>query len=149
MGTRQKPDPDVRLSQAVIDEFCARIAAGESMRSICKLKSMPSWKSVCRWLHAGQTEDGSELARAFRQRYARAREEQADLLAEEALDAARGANARNANAKRLLVDTIKWRAGKLKPKAYGDKVEVGVSQGDGGPVQSHMTVTFVRPKADA
>lgn len=77
---------------------------------------------------------------SFQQQYARAREEQADTLADEIVsisDEREGraivageevavvfdstAVARN----RLRVDARKWVASKLKPKKYGDKLALG------------------------
>lgn len=71
-------------------------------------------------------------------RYARAREAQADLLVEETLqisdDSSRdtfvtdkGIEAEDrewTNRSKLRVDTRKWLAAKLRPKKYGDKIEV-------------------------
>ncbi len=80
----------------------------------------------------------------FLEQYHRAREEQADALAEEMVDVVRsdpvctemgnvdtGLVAHN----RLLIDTLKWRAARLKPKVYGDKVQNEHSGPDGGPIQ--------------
>jgi hypothetical protein len=61
---------------------------------------------------------------------------QADTLAEEMLDVARSAlrakSSEEAQGYRLLVDTLKWRASKMKPRSYGDKLtleaEVNVRQ---------------------
>ena len=66
----------------------------------------------------------------------RAREDQADALAEEMLDVARSALrakfSEEAQGYRLLVDTLKWHTSKIKPRSYGDKLlmeaEVGVRQ---------------------
>lgn len=64
----------------------------------------------------------------------RAREDQADSLADEILDEARGATERNANSKRVLIDALKWRAAKLRPKTYGNKVDHEHGGRDGGPI---------------
>lgn len=109
------------------DAICERLALGESLRSICRDEAMPAMSTVFRWL---------TLESGFSDQYARAREEQAEALADEivsiadesevsvkhegedvriALDAT--AVARN----RLRVDSRKWVASKLKPKKYGDR----------------------------
>ena len=80
---------------------------------------MPSRTTVVRWL--------SEKPE-FRNQYAQAREDQADALFDEALDIARSATNQDAHAKRLLVDTIKWAAAKLRPKVYG-RAEADVDDG--------------------
>ena len=62
----------------------------------------------------------------FDKRYQDARCDQADMHVEEMLDIARQAvNAKSAEeiqGYRLLVDTLKWRASKMKPRSYGDKL---------------------------
>jgi hypothetical protein len=74
--------------------------------------------------------------------YARAKEQQADLLAEEIIEIADDSskdlqgyddynnpieNKEFVNRSKLRVDARKWVASKLKPKKYGDKLEL-----DGG-----------------
>jgi len=109
--------------------ICVRLADGESLKAICAAEGMPHRATVFRWLAAHER---------FRDMYARAREEQADTLADElvaiadevsvtvkhegeevklALDATGVAHSR------LRVDTRKWVAAKLKPRKYGDKVQ--------------------------
>jgi len=93
---------------------------------------LPEARTVHRWL---VTDD------AFRQQYARAREIQADTLFDECLDIAddstgdrkvvgRDGEEREvmdsefAQRSRIRIDTRKWMAGKLRPKVYGDKIDV-------------------------
>lgn len=63
----------------------------------------------------------------FGAQYARAREVQADVDVERAMEvadrAARG-EYEDVQAARLLVDTLKWRAAKFRPRRYGDKAEL-------------------------
>lgn len=65
--------------------------------------------------------------------YARAREVQADKLFDECLTIADQYDATaekleggtdHINRARLRIDTRKWMAGKLRPKVYGDKLEL-------------------------
>lgn len=122
-------------STGLANEICARIAEGESLRSICRCEGMPDPVTVRRWLAAHEE---------FRIQYARAREEQADSLAEEMLDAARKEAIDQVGVadKRVLIDTLKWRAGKLKPKVYGDKVVNEHTGADGKPIAHTITVKF-------
>lgn len=85
----------------------------------------------------------------FSEQYARAREAQADKLAEEALQIADDGRSDtcvdgDGNVKtdteviqrsKLRVDTRKWLASKMAPKKYGDKVAIGGAD-DLGPVQA-------------
>jgi hypothetical protein len=98
-------------------KICAWIAAGKSLVSYCKQPGSPGLATVYEWrvLHP-------ELA----EMYARAREDQADALADELLDIADNSELDH-NDRRIKIDTRKWIASKLKPRAYGDKVHNEVS----------------------
>jgi hypothetical protein len=122
--------------------------AGESLLAICQDEGMPSTNTVYRWL---VEKDKPE----FRDKYARAREIQADTLAAEILQIADDGkndtytdaegNVRvdydNINRSRLRVDARKWYASKLAPKKYGDRIQQEVSGPDGNAVQ----VQFIIP----
>lgn len=69
------PRPTI-FSEALADEICERLIDGESLRKICKRAGMPATSTVCRWL--------AERA-PFQEQYTRARELQADTLADEVL----------------------------------------------------------------
>jgi hypothetical protein len=95
------------------DAVIEAIIEGRSLRSYCAEEGNPSRWSVLRWLE----EDAD-----FATRYARAREMQADLMDDKILEAADSTTELNAAAQRVKIDAYKWRASKLKPKRYGDKV---------------------------
>lgn len=116
-------------TQEMGDRICDRLAEGESLRAICRDDAMPAMSTVFKWL--AQNAD-------FAEQYARAREEQADALADEIVAIADETEVRaqgegedvvitldpTAIARnRLRVDARKWVAAKLKPKKYGDKLE--------------------------
>lgn len=94
--------------------ICARIAEGKSLRKICEADDMPAMSTVFLWL--SQNSDFSE-------QYARAREAQADSMADEMLDIADDKSL-DPNDRRVRLDARKWLAGKLRPKKYGDKLEL-------------------------
>ena len=112
------------FSQDLFDRICERIADGDSIRAICLETDMPSKASVMRWLAADS---------ALSDQYARAREMQADHEFDEIKAIADLASAEDVQVARLRVDARKWRAGTLRPKVYGDKVELGGP--GGGPLQ--------------
>jgi hypothetical protein len=112
------------FSQEIADHICERLADGQSLRAICRDNLFPDKATVFRWIAAKKD---------FRDQYARARETQADALADEILDIAD--KAEDAAKARLQVDARKWLAGKLRPKVYGDKVSTEVTGADGGPLQ--------------
>ena len=97
--------------------ICARIAGGESLRTICKDKDLPTPQGVRKWLNA---DEGGKLVA----QYARAREEQADHYADEIITIADNENLTPED-RRIMVDARKWVASKLKPKRYGDKLALG------------------------
>jgi hypothetical protein len=118
-------------SLETVNELCARIVEGESLRSICRDEAMPGLSTIFKWL--GEHPE-------FVEQYTRAKEEQAETLADEIVAIAdeqdyekieidgvplavkfdSTAVARN----RLRMDARKWVASKLKPKKYGDKLEL-------------------------
>lgn len=117
------------FSQEIFDKICQEIStSAKSLKKILSEEGMPNTGSLFRWIRLNEETE---------KQYARAREAQADLLAEEILEISDdGANdtytkdgqemtnhdviARS----RLRVDSRKWLASKLKPKKYGDKTAV-------------------------
>ena len=101
------------FSEALAAEICRRLADGELLGDICRPTRMPSRDTVRRW----QGENSP-----FRDRYAVARDQQADALTEEAIQIARNADADTVAVCRLQIDTIKWLIAKIAPRRYGEKV---------------------------
>lgn len=117
-------------SPEIAELICERIAGGEGLVKICKGDDMPARSTVMRWLFKNKE---------FSDRYALAREAQADFFFEEILEISDGAegdalldadgnptgkvNHENINRSRLRVDTRKWVIARLAPKKYGDRVE--------------------------
>lgn len=113
-------------SEALGTEICERIAAGESLRGVCEDPRMPARLTVIRWLIAGEPED-------FCNRYAHARQVQAELFADDMVAVAAGAersvvtdhngvtrvDAGAVQARKLLVEQMRWNAERLLPKKYG------------------------------
>lgn len=119
---------------ALAERVCREIAQGKSLVAICKLKWAPSYTTVCKWRR--------EIPE-FAQMYARAREDQADYMADEIIKIADSANAINANAMRLRVDARKFIAAKLKPRVYGERAVVEHTGEDGGPIRSTVDLSGV------
>jgi hypothetical protein len=101
-------------SQELADRICERLASGESLRAICADDGMPDGKTVRNWLS-----DKPD----FVLQYARAREDQAEAHADRIIEIADDETI-DANHKRIMVDARKWVASKLKPKRYGDKLDL-------------------------
>lgn len=102
--------------QKKADKICELIAQGMSLRSICAESGMPTERTVHRWLI-----DKEE----FCQQYARAREDQADFYTDQIIEIADTVepDAASVAKAKLQIDARKWKASKLAPKKYGDKVE--------------------------
>lgn len=99
------------------------------MTKILKKKGMPCYETVCRWLRKGENEEFSEM-------YARAREDQADNMADQIVEISDNEE-EDPQRSRLKIDARKWVASKLKPKRYGDKIQ---HSGDAdNPVQVVIT----------
>jgi len=81
---------------------------------------MPNFRTVQRWI----VSDGS-----FAVKYARARTAQADTLFDrmEAVEEAVSAGTMDSHAARVVLDSMRWRASKLAPKVYGDRLDVSVT----------------------
>lgn len=138
-------------TQEVADAICERIAEGESLRAICRDEDMPVKSTVFKWL---------TQQKVFADQYTRAREAQADALFDEILeiaddgtqDYAEGRNGETVinneaiGRSRLRVDTRKWMAGKLRPKVYGDKLDLNHA---GGVEITRVTRQVVDPKQAA
>jgi len=117
-------------------EICDRIADGESLVKICSDAKMPKKTAVYEWLLRHKE---------FADIYARAREDQADTLADEihaiADELPQQVVDEKGNATRYdsayvqwqknRVDARKWVAAKLKPKKYSDRIaHVGDNESD-------------------
>jgi hypothetical protein len=124
-----------KYSQELADRICAKLMEGMSLRAICKEDDMPSIGTVCVWLASGD-----ESFSGFQEQYARARQVQAELLADEIIDIADDSsrdteetdmgnvtNYENIQRSKLRIDTRKWIASKLLPKKYGDKLDLNHS----------------------
>lgn len=112
--------------------ICEELATGQSLRKICARDGMPDKATVFRWL--SQNPD-------FRDQYAHAREMQAETHADEIVDIAD--EAEDANLARLRIDARKWKASKLAPKKYGERVTQEHTGPEGAPLT--LNVSFVRP----
>lgn len=133
-------------------EICDRLVDGESLRKICLSDHMPAASTVFKWL--AENAD-------FAEQYARARDAQADALADEILDIAddgsndwmaehdeKNGSDYNGDAvarSKLRVDARKWIAAKLKPKKYGDRQLVGSDPDN--PLPAGVLVSFVKTDA--
>ncbi|HMY35630.1 MAG TPA: hypothetical protein PK511_09615 [Chitinophagales bacterium] len=122
-----------KYSEDVIELLCDKIAnSTDGLKKICDSDDrLPGFRTVFTWLANPDYKD-------FQHKYARAREAQAELLADEIIDISDSSdrdyiqgqdgtltvNHEYINRSRLRVDARKWKASKLYPKKYGERVEV-------------------------
>ena len=97
----------------VADTICQEIMTGKSLRTICAQEDMPGASTVYSWLREHPE---------FQEAYARAREIQADVLADEIVEIAD--TEPDAQVARNRIDARKWLASKLRPKKYGDHLKL-------------------------
>lgn len=116
------------FTQELADLICEEIALGASMRTVCKAEDRPAISTVFRWIRENET---------FQKQYARACEERTEAMAEYMLDisddgrndwmSSRGGYIVNREAterSKLRIETRKWLMAKMKPKKYGEKIDV-------------------------
>lgn len=157
--------------EKVMDVVCNAIAS--SSKSITTILAagheghpLPDYATFARWL--GEKDESG--ANPLRDQYARAKEAQAEVMAEElaemhnkawvpVMDPETGqpmffdgkplmtVNKESAAVVRLEAENKKWLMGKLKPKKFGDKVTQEHTGPNGSAIQVHSTVTFVNPPA--
>ena len=111
---KRKTGRPTKYSKALAARLCAQLAQGKSVRTVCKMASMPSCSTVFLWLANNK---------AFSEQYEKAVESRADAMIEDMLEFADDTT-ENPQRSRLQIDTRKWIASKLKARKYGDKLEV-------------------------
>lgn len=114
---------------AVVDLLCERIASGLGISAVCDMPDMPAKTTV----YARMASDD-----AFRTRIARAREAQQDSEADLCVDMADQATPEDWQVVKLRIWARQWRASKLAPKKYGEKLELE----HGGQIALTPTINF-------
>lgn len=115
-------------SKEIADKICESLALGQSMRTVCADEKLPCMATVFKWLREKPD---------FLEQYTRAKEESADAMSEDVLDIADDGtndfmetkkglkvNKEAVMRSRLRVETRKWLMAKMKPKKYGDKIDM-------------------------
>lgn len=131
-------------TKAVAKRICDRLAAGESLRAICKDPGMPPERTVRWWV--------IDNRHGFATQYEKARNLGLDCMADQVFEIADDASmdvvltpegpkvvgevvARS----RLRFDARRWYLSKMAPKRYGDKLLQEHSGPDGGPIKTETT----------
>jgi hypothetical protein len=98
----------------IAERICRELAEGKSLRKICEADDMPAQGTVYVWIETDR--DG------FQEKYTRAREFQADTFVDEIVDISD--EEPDSQRARVRIDARKWSAGKMRPKKYGEKVDL-------------------------
>ncbi|HFE1795603.1 TPA: hypothetical protein ACJHGQ_003121 [Yersinia enterocolitica] len=116
MAAKNKGGRPSDYTPELAERICNLLMEGESLRAICKRDDVPHIATVLAWLHRHEE---------FHEQYVRAREIQAEVMAEDIIMYADSA-AKEASAvakARLQVDARKWYASKVATRRYGDRVQ--------------------------
>jgi hypothetical protein len=125
----------------IAEDICDGLREGLSLVDVCADDKMPDRRTVYRWMDENE---------AFATRIARAREGQAEYMDHLVLQTARNCTPESAPADRVKIAAFQWRAAKLKPKAFGDRVtQHVVGKDDDSPVEVASVSNRDRAKAMA
>lgn len=119
-------------TEELASRICFELAQGRSLRSVCRDEGMPSGVTFFSWLRTYPE---------FLKQYETAKQESADAMAEDLLDIADTPVMGEIKTirpdgsveikqdemlghRRLQVDTRKWLMSKMKPKKYGEKLDM-------------------------
>src|SRR5260370_26902393 len=109
---KRKGRPTLKTRE-LCEEICERLAQGERLTDICRDAAMPDWSTVHRW---------AARCDAFRNDLARAREQQAEVWADEVRDIsdAELPTREAIRRARLRMQSRQWLAGKYNSR-FADK----------------------------
>lgn len=145
-ASARKPKPRAPNADAIKTSICEQIARGIPLAEIARQPGMPKRQTVHDWMAADED---------FAGRFARARDDGADAIAEQTLEIVDQQPERDqlgkidpgwvAHQKLRAEHRLKLLA-KWNPKKYGEKLVQEHTGANGGPIQVASTVTFVRPQ---
>lgn len=110
------------------DKICALVAEGNSFKKICTnyREEMPDMATIFRWLRVNE-----EFRKNYEQAIDQRTEAQHEMLldnGDEAIEEAKTTDPKASNAVvsayKLKADNMKWVMSRMKPKKYGDKVDI-------------------------
>lgn len=124
----------LKWTKSLIEKLCDEIASGRSIHEICATeKWCPSEPSIYRQM----AKDAS-----FRSAINAARAAQQEREVEECIRMADMATPEDWQVVKLRIWARQWRASKLAPKKYGEKLDLSSSDGSMTP---SISVNFVKP----
>ncbi|MFD1121842.1 hypothetical protein ACFQ2T_04955 [Methylophilus flavus] len=138
-----------KFTDELFQTVCERIADGEPLRQICRSEGMPTYKTIYNWIDEdnkllqSNDEEVRSASKHLSTRFARAREDGHDAIAEETMQIADDGtndwmenkskegeivgwklNGEHVQRSKLRIETRLKLLAKWNPKKYGDKVEL-------------------------
>lgn len=128
------PKAKIRYRPEIGEVIANEVAKGKSIKTIERMPDMPCGTTIFKWIREYPE---------FRLLWEKAKEDAADMLVEDMLEIADDTGSdfiqitkpngevktvvdhENIQRSRLRVDTRKWIAAKLKPKRYGENIQLG------------------------
>lgn len=107
------------FSNEIAEQICHGLIEGSSLYEICQQDGMPAYRTVFDWLDANED---------FRSKCARARELQAEFMDYMVMKTAENCTKDDAYAAKVKIAAYQWRAMKLAPKKYGDRLDQYIKQ---------------------
>lgn len=113
-------------TQEIGDRICQEIGNGWSLRTVCDAEDMPNMSTIFEWIRKYE---------AFSKQYAVACEERTEAhneslleMGDEAKNLAQSVDPKASSAVvqaiKLKADNLKWHMSKMKPRKYGDKLDL-------------------------
>lgn len=107
----------IRYTPKLFTEICNLVAQGQTLITICERADMPDRVTVYRWL-----QESPDLYAT----YTHAKQIQADYYVDSMIAVIDNAASTRDEIERakVKIETLKWAASKLKPRMYGDKLDI-------------------------
>lgn len=123
------------MTQEVRETICEKLAAGESLRSICREDDMPAVSTVL--LAVVQDRDG------FSEQYMQARTAGGFSHADRIIDTVDRVSTGEIDPQsaRAMLDGLKWAAERMAPKSHSNRQEIDHQSSDGSMGPTHIILS--------
>lgn len=139
MSKKKNIGRPTEFTQEIALSICDGVIEGKTIREVCSEKGMPVMSTVFKWLT--EKPDFSEQWRLAKELQTEALNEKIIELGDVAISFAKKLKGPQASAVvqavKLKSDNLKWSMSKMKPKKYGDKVDV---TSDGKAIEGNTLV---------
>ncbi|MEK7413752.1 MAG: hypothetical protein AAB263_10610 [Planctomycetota bacterium] len=121
-----KPGRPTLFTEKLATGICALLANGATLKAIADMEGMPARSTIAEW--ARKRPDFREVLSAARLEHADALADEVTYIADTERDPQRARN---------MIDARKWRAGVIKPREYGQRLDLQVTH-DIDPAAMHL-----------